>query len=143
MGKTLNPKVFDVKIVKHIDGVEHESVDGLNWTKTKGAIISNKQPTLARSFWIGFQKCFRGLVAEQKNSDGSWELSLQRVAFWSVLGHCLIVWNKVDTLATAAVTKLDVSEGELYTLWALLGYGGVKVGAEATKSLMATWKGGA
>jgi hypothetical protein len=96
----------------------------------------------ARRFWVGFQKCFRGLIGEQKNSDGTWELSLQRVAFWVVLGHCLSVWNKIDHLATTAAVKMDVSEGELYTLWALLGYGGVKIGAEATKSLMATWKGG-
>jgi hypothetical protein len=102
--------------------------------------MADEPKSLGQRFWIGFQKCFRGLIAEEKGDHG-WELSLQRVSFWVILAHCLTVWNKLDHLATGVATKMDVSDGELYTLWALLGYGGVKIGAEASKSMMATWKG--
>jgi hypothetical protein len=59
-------------------------------------------------------RALRGLVAEQK--DGHWEASKGNMAFWAILVHAMVTWSNGAT----------VPDGELYTLWALLGYAGVK-----------------
>lgn len=89
-----------------------------------------------------------GLVMEKK--DGVWAVSLTRVITWILFGHCLYIWSKalevVDpaagAVATAAVTAMrDVSQGELYTLWGMLGIAGAKViGAQVTNAVT-TFKG--
>lgn len=117
--------------------------------ETKVAEVEPKQSALVK-VGIAVLKSFRGLICETK--DGGWELSKGAVAFWVVLGHCMFVWNKIGstvaqaaqegiTAATTMVTKMDVSDGELYTLWALLSYAGVKIGADTVKEAVATWKG--
>lgn len=93
---------------------------------------------LLQRIWIGFQKCFRGLIAEPKEGWG-WELSKGSVAFWIIFGHCMYVWNRIDPTDLGA--KMDVSQGELYTLWALVGYAGVKVGSDMVKTTTALLKG--
>lgn len=72
----------------------------------------------------------RGLIAEKK--DGAWEMSTGRVAFWLVLSHCFWVWHKMDPAAPG--NHMDVSEGELNTLWLLLSYSGLKVVTDTVAS---------
>jgi hypothetical protein len=69
---------------------------------------------------------FGGLFMEQK--DGMWVVSKGSVAFWAVFIHCLWVWTK--PVLTTGVAP-DVASGELYALFALLGYAGVKKGVDA------------
>jgi hypothetical protein len=67
------------------------------------------------------------------------------VGFWIIFGHCLYVWNSVTQTVVDAVTTItrgSVSEGELYTLWALLGYAGLKVSTDMVKTSMTTWQKG-
>ncbi len=98
-----------------------------------------------RSIGIAILKSFRGLICETKN--GEWELSKGSVAFWVVFIHSMFVWNKVgdiigvngDTME-AIIKHADISDGELYTLWALLGYAGIKVGATALENVTAIIK---
>lgn len=94
--------------------------------------------TLGQRFWIGFQKCFRGLVAEPREGWG-WEISKGNVAFWMVLGHCMFIWSKFDP--TDPGQKMDVSPGELTFLLALLGYAGMKVGSDMVKTVAALKQG--
>ena len=76
-------------------------------------------------------KLFGGLFMELK--DGEWTVSKGAVAFWVLFVHCLTVWQQV----TPDLAHKDVSDGELYTLWALLGYAGVKIGASAVSTFSA------
>jgi hypothetical protein len=99
--------------------------------------MAEEQASVWGKLWVIFQKCFRGLIAEQKD-DGSWELSKGNVAFWILLGHCMSVWSKFDP---TGVAKLDVSSGEMTILLAVLGYSGLKVGSDMIKTTAATWKG--
>lgn len=62
----------------------------------------------------------RGLIAERKH--GEWELSKGHIAFWIVFFHCIHIWS--------AGPGSSASEGELDTLWALLGYSTFKMGAD-------------
>lgn len=80
-----------------------------------------------------------GLVAEKK--DNIWVISMTKTATWVLLGHCLYVWNRTVEVADAT-SKMDVSQGELYTLWALLGIVGVvKIGAKTVNDAVAAWVG--
>ena len=111
--------------------------------------MSKKPSELWSKLYTLLLKSFRGLICEKK--EGGWELSKGNVAFWVVLVHCMYVWNKVGEIITQATTETvsaivlhaDVSDGELYTLWALLGYAGAKLGKSAAGDLaqgFASWK---
>ncbi len=113
---------------------------------------------------LAFLKSFRGLICEKK--DGGWELSLGRVAFWVVFGHCMSIWNRVGDVTRTVIEPIDVvatetvitehvvevaesvikfaevSQSELFVLYALLGYAGVKLGKEMVQGSVAAWKNG-
>jgi len=81
---------------------------------------------------------FGGLLMDKK--EGMWIVSMTKAATWIILGHCMFIWNKALDLAAVpatanaisqAITRQDVSQGEVYTLWALLGVGVAKIGAKA------------
>ena len=89
----------------------------------------------------GFQ-VFGGLLMEEKG--GVWTTALGRVAFWIVLGHCLYIWNQVTESVVEGIKTIsrgDVSDNEFYTLMALLGYGGFKIGANAVKMAVSSKQG--
>lgn len=68
---------------------------------------------------------FVGALFMEKKGN-VWALSKGAVSFWIVFGHALYIW---------ATTDHDITQGELYTLWALLGYAGFKVGAQTVTGM--------
>jgi len=96
---------------------------------------------------VGLQ-VFGGLIMEKK--DELWVVSLTRVMTWILFGHCLYVWSKAMEVAdpasggavAAVVTAMrDVSQGELYTLWGMLGIAGAKVVGTQVTNTVAAFKG--
>ena len=99
----------------------------------------------------GLLKVIGGLVMEQK--DGQWVISLTRLLTLILFGHCVFVWNKavmavlpIITDGAAIPQKLleatrDVPQGELYTLWGLLGIAGVKVAGTQVGNVLTSLKG--
>lgn len=92
---------------------------------------------------------FGGLIMEPKNG-GAWVISLTRTLTLAIFCHCMWVWSVAVKAAlpgaadlTQAVTKalLDVPQGELYTLWGLLGIAGVKVGGSQLSNVVTALKG--
>jgi len=86
---------------------------------------------------------FGGLVMDKK--DDTWIVSMTKVATWAVLGHCMFIWNKVMEVgetAVQAIAQRDVSQGELYTLWTLLGVGVAKLGAKTITDTVGAIKNG-
>jgi len=103
--------------------------------------MTDEKKNLLKTIGMGILKCFRGLIAENKN--GGWEVSKGSVGFWIVFGHCVYVWNTIVQSVVDGVTTItrgSVSDGEVYTLWALLGYAGLKVGTDMVKTSVDTWK---
>jgi len=87
---------------------------------------------------------FGGLLMEQKNGEKMWIVSMGKTAFWITFGHCLYVWNtNVETVVdkVSTIVRGDVSEGELYALFTLIGYQGAKIGKATIVEGIAAFKG--
>jgi len=112
--------------------------------KSKVSVI--KEATQSLYGWLKkfSLQVFGGLLMEQKNGEKMWIVSMGKTAFWITFGHCLYVWNtSVETVVDKVTTMVrgDVSEGELYALFTLIGYQGAKIGKATIVEGIAAFKG--
>jgi hypothetical protein len=92
---------------------------------------------------------FGGLFMEQKDEDNDgkylWVASMGKTAFWITFGHCLYVWNtSVEAVVNGVTTVMrgNVSDGELYALFTLVGYQGAKILKSTVTEGISAFKGG-